>query len=384
MVKMMKEIFLALFLCSYVVKLGEYLPISIYLSPFLFLLFLLSTLIDKESYKIRFCSFDIFVFIVLLTSITWSINSGLSDVVTFYIIQLFLYGFIPYFFIRFFWVVNEFTIVRLSKAMISIGPFVIILMLSMIGYSELFKGFRLGDDNLFNPVGIAFNFLSIGLFSFYLVTRRDINIFYKILGFICFLSSLVVIIMTGSRGSIFLFLVMFLFLTSKFITNKLLIFIVMLILFLVVGISFSLLDSTMLDARFADPLNSGSALERKTQYSQAFTIFYDNPLLGGGFAVFSNTYGSYPHNLFLELIANFGVLGILFFFQLLLFCLYSLYRSYFVIKSDGFLLISTLLLCAFAIRLISFPLANMKELLIYSALFINYNQSLSKRVKIIN
>ena len=59
----------------------------------------------------------------------------------------------------------------------------------------------------------------------------------------------------------------------------------------------------------------GSAKDQSTNeriqiYFDSFSIIYDNPILGVGTDGFQyHSFGSYPHNLFLELITNYGVLG---------------------------------------------------------------------------
>lgn len=62
--------------------------------------------------------------------------------------------------------------------------------------------------------------------------------------------------------------------------------------------------------------SEGSRVEA---WISALNLFYDNPILGIGAGVFEVTQGMYAHNMFLELLAESGLIGFLFFLFLILY-----------------------------------------------------------------
>jgi O-antigen ligase len=76
---------------------------------------------------------------------------------------------------------------------------------------------------------------------------------------------------------------------------------------------------------FQEEGGGSSVLVRRALYFDAVKAFLENPIVGvglGGFSVFSSGIDSrlYPHNIFLELAAETGVIGLILFLVLLFFC----------------------------------------------------------------
>lgn len=66
------------------------------------------------------------------------------------------------------------------------------------------------------------------------------------------------------------------------------------------------------------PLNDGPVVERLTYYQQALSLFFDHPLTGVGFGLFSQSAGNadislYPHTIFLEIGSELGLVGLMLF-----------------------------------------------------------------------
>jgi O-antigen ligase len=156
------------------------------------------------------------------------------------------------------------------------------------------------------PLGLARN-LAIGLIA---MTSLIKNIYLKIpIGFIFLLA----MFYTGSRGP---FLAIMIVLCLKIIfeayTNKKLNFFLPIILFLMIITIFILYDLVLADfftrgsITFLSELN---VITRIEIYKVALMRFFNSPLIGSGLGKFIVGTKSYPHNLFLELLAEIGIIG---------------------------------------------------------------------------
>src|SRR5699024_7160960 len=78
-----------------------------------------------------------------------------------------------------------------------------------------------------------------------------------------------------------------------------------------------------------------STSQRLVLYDTALNNFYENPIFGKGIGSFSNEIGRYyyPHNIFLEVLNDFGVIG---FVVLLFFLVMLLRKSIWIIKQKSY------------------------------------------------
>lgn len=78
-----------------------------------------------------------------------------------------------------------------------------------------------------------------------------------------------------------------------------------------------------------------STSQRLVLYDTALNNFYENPIFGKGIGSFSNEIGRYyyPHNIFLEVLNDFGMIG---FFVLLFFLVMLLRKSIWIIKQKSY------------------------------------------------
>ena len=137
-------------------------------------------------------------------------------------------------------------------------------------------------------------------------------------------------ILSVSRGPILMLLVCFatfFLLTSKTTaTGKRL-----LTFFLIVLIGFSLVSFINIDFSAFNRLgnNDQNVTSRMVMYREALTIFKKHPLgIGfGGFAAETSTIHEYPHNLFLEILAELGIIGALVFLYFVVASVYSYVKN---------------------------------------------------------
>ncbi|MFD3446621.1 O-antigen ligase family protein [Microbacteriaceae bacterium 4G12] len=242
-----------------------------------------------------------------------------------------------------------------------IGPFFIVktkeelnrFILYSIFISSIMSYFAIKDlKSLLGNEYIGFvslnggSYLSLGrvcgmaillLILFYIVEEKSLII--KVIAFIGILFNLVALLASGSRMPLVALICMIIYITISSIRIKRKIYIrkgfklffsVIVVSILVLSV---LAKNGMFDTiiyRFEVLLHESgggvSAQGRTERYKVAIDLFEENPIMGNGIGGFGYTYNGsdtrgYPHNIFLELMAELGVLGGLVFLLLLIKCI---------------------------------------------------------------
>ncbi|MGM0410231.1 MAG: O-antigen ligase family protein [Bacillota bacterium] len=223
-------------------------------------------------------------------------------------------------------------------------------------YEFLFKGFRGRLTSTYNNANTAGSyFMMIALFAFsYLLFNKNKK--YKIISFMYFLSSTILLMLTYSRGAwlgyifgIILALMIFIY---RLETNKSRI--IMIVSFLIlVTLSVLLLPTSVIERfKSIDNLESKSINQRLIQYKVGFNILKDYPILGVGIGRFSEIFNEYKiegaksfrhiHNIYLDVAVETGLLG---FFTMVIIIYKSIIKKIFININNkkgfgfGFLLI---------------------------------------------
>lgn len=203
------------------------------------------------------------------------------------------------------------------------------------------------------------NYLSLGRVSamgillillFYIISNK--NLMIKIMAFIGIILNLVSLFASGSRMPLVALVCMLVYIAISSIKIKKkiyirkgfnLFFIVILLSVCVLG---TLAKAGVFDTmiyRFqvllTDSGGGESAEGRTDRYDFAFKLFAENPIVGEGIGGFGYNYNDtdargYPHNIFLEIIAELGLVGLVLFLLLIFRCIAPyFYRSG---KDDSF------------------------------------------------
>lgn len=357
---------LSVFLLIYAIKVGDIYQLGFFPSILSFLLFIGSVLlVSKSGYKPHFIDFVVFTyFIVLIFCSIYSVDRLVSFR---YLVQISAYSIIPYFIIRFY----KFDLVILDKVPTYLSAFSIPISLGIfftLGKDGLFHNFRLGND-LLNPVAIGYIFAIISISSFY--SALNTTSYQKYISIVCFFLAFTVTALAGSRtslgGAFFICILLSLY-SAK--TSKLFIIGVLSVVIFGLYNAYNIIVKLGAEERFVNIMESASAVERQTQFSSALNFFYESPLFGLGLGGIESVYGSYPHNILLEHLANLGILGSLPFFVIILYSIYGLfYWDSYTPKITRFFLL--ILLFSISVRLLSFNMANTKEVFVFLALYIN-------------
>ena len=113
---------------------------------------------------------------------------------------------------------------------------------------------------------------------------------------------------------------------------------------------------------------NASVLERISLYEKAFSTISEAPLLGNGFSEFQYING-YPHNIILELVLYFGVVGLLFSYLIIASLVYMPIRIIFE-KNDTKVLFFIIILLMLIPKFASTNIGMSKELLIFLSIYL--------------
>jgi O-antigen ligase len=102
-------------------------------------------------------------------------------------------------------------------------------------------------------------------------------------------------------------------------------------------------------------LEEGSNLGRLKIWSQALNVYAKNPIIGGGLGSYSYQIDAsfayrdpiYAHNLYLEFLAEIGLIGLILWLGLIFFCFYLSFKTIKKIKSSSFRFFLILIISAF-------------------------------------
>jgi len=212
---------------------------------------------------------------------------------------------------------------------------VIILIPSILFSIEtLDEGQRRTGNSALDPISFAMSGITLSMLCIYRIVENKIkNRFSFVLNLIyCFLG-LFLALKTGSRGPVLgLFAILFIWYSIKkkkgfFFYSFFSIFFFLLIDQLIILLSFV---SPLLAKRFSEGLSGDdmSLIARQESYLWFINQITEHPIFGSQFARLGNgSYPGYAHNLFLDILLGFGLIGL----GLFLYCVYKGFYN-FVIK----------------------------------------------------
>jgi O-antigen ligase len=177
---------------------------------------------------------------------------------------------------------------------------------------------------------------------FVLKEKKKLELYYMSILFIL-LSGLIYI--TGERAAFFLYILSYIFIMiflEKFAKLKIILSVLSLILILVFTFNFSEVKTRMLSTPSNTMSKSIFTLEHDSLIRTAYNMFLDKPILGHGPKMFriicqDEKYAkgitpcmTHPHNFYVQLLAETGIIGFSFLFSTfayVLYCAYSQFKS---------------------------------------------------------
>jgi len=177
---------------------------------------------------------------------------------------------------------------------------------------------------------------------FVLKEKKKLELYYMSILFIL-LSGLIYI--TGERAAFFLYILSYMFIMiflEKFAKLKIILSVLSLILILVFTFNFSEVKTRMLSTPSNTMSKSIFTLEHDSLIRTAYNMFLDKPILGHGPKMFriicqDEKYAkgitpcmTHPHNFYVQLLAETGIIGFSFLFSTfayVLYCAYSQFKS---------------------------------------------------------
>lgn len=143
----------------------------------------------------------------------------------------------------------------------------------------------------------------------------------KILYLILVSFNIFVIIISGSRGALVSGVLIFLFIFLKYFLQKRNLKLIILIIIMLSLLFNFVKQLSNFDFAIARTLaifsleSDQSSMSRINLFERAIALFYDKPLLGNTVGGYSNDFGRYyyPHNIILDIISGFGLLGLIIF-----------------------------------------------------------------------
>lgn len=315
------EISFALFINAYVLKgginIGYFNLTAILLIITVLGFFLPLSMGKKYNFKIQKADIWLLIFVIVLLItcfISPNIQDGLIKIVRFIVIVL-----LPYILARIF-LKNYIQIHRFIMA-IYISALTISVLLIINSFSDMYTGGRIIFFEA-NQIPIA-TLLATGLVIAVIGAINNLFDYWeygKLFYIITITPLLYSMFLVGVRGPLIsIVLGLFFYLIITFNRNKKISFTISVILFFIVIVwmtNFNIIYSIMgkvpnISSYSFEQIKEGiSAKERLDLYSSAITLFIQKPLLGVGVSGFP---GGYPHNIFLEIAAENGIIGLIIF-----------------------------------------------------------------------
>jgi O-antigen ligase len=175
---------------------------------------------------------------------------------------------------------------------------------------------------------------------FVLKEKKQLELYFMIILFIL-LSGLIYI--SGERAAFFLFILSFMFMIiflEKFVKLKIISSVLSLILIVVLTFNFSEVKNRMVSNPVDNIKKSIFTPEHDSLIRTAYNMFLDKPILGQGPKMFrvickDEKYATgitpcmtHPHNFYLQLLAETGIIGFSFLFSVFVYVLYCAYRQF--------------------------------------------------------
>ncbi len=285
------------------------------LSSMVFLAFLVKRKLKKESNNYKYINlikmlipWIIFLIYLLINYLLLSKNTVYDSYGLMKLTLFIVKGLIPGFLISIWMLLNKNNKDQnIEKAIFSYGVFQ-----SLVAIQTWFMGSYVGRMTVFglNPIWVSRNIGLSVIASLDIIKKTFIKYFFIIFLVLCMM-------LTGSRGPfIALLIVGFLFYTNLGLKNKkyqkILPSIIILVIIILILFGHIVLDDFFNRGR-ANIFEEGNVQARIMLYKYAWNCFIDNPMLGKGLGSYYLSGDLYPHNIFLELIAETGIIGILLF-----------------------------------------------------------------------
>lgn len=369
-----------LFVCSYLVRLGNYFQFAELVTFSFFLFFIASNIlllyVRRAHIKFALNIADLLAVFLFASSVASLLYAGPTNASILYFGQLTVYGILPYLILR---LVprepSEFRYIFLSAALILLLS--LFLLAFVLGVAESFTRFRLGGE-IINPVGIGSTYLILSLLLLGATHYANTN-FASFCYLILLLLSFSMLLLSGARSSILAMLLIAVFgffINSKASFRK--VFLVLITaIFIVKIVDFSLIDQAYfiryIDIFTADALDSGSIGSRVELFLLSTTLIADNVIFGIGlYGLQSLTNGDYPHNLILEVLLSFGMPVGLLIILLIALSVVSPYKYFRTRQNDPALILLYVLIAILIVKMFSFNLAQLKDMFVFLGLLVSF------------
>lgn len=180
-------------------------------------------------------------------------------------------------------------------------------------YIEWFKRASFSFLGVYKDPNYAMAFIvpAMVLFLYKIIycNKRMIKIFFIFLEIIMITN----FITTGSRGPLITFLfaiLLFFLIKSNYPTKKKIQLVIIFVLLIFIGLN---IITKILPTQSINRLFHSTSDSRTNLWESALLVFYKNPLFGGGLGAASEVSlalaGNYSHNVYLDILANSGILG---------------------------------------------------------------------------
>lgn len=255
---------------------------------------------------------------------------------------------------------------------------------SLLNFFSLFIILILGLIDNISYMRYGYAMLPTLLYSIYALRNKG----HKFLWLFILTSSFVAILIYGSRGpllGVVLFTLIVLFADSKmkitkkiFLTSGILLMYIYLISlngfvrildYLFFNLGFQTYSITKLKLMFEKGIAESSS-GRDFLYEQFIELILKNPLLGNGIGITQELWGFTPHNIFLQILVEFGLIGMVIF---LMFFSVIIYLLLVIRKNDNelFLILTIIFSVSFSRLLVSSDLWLRQELWLFISMVIN-------------
>jgi len=221
-----------------------------------------------------------------------------------------------------------------SSWVILVGISDLILIITLLRSDINIITFLVGNTNINRYMGVFFVNVGAALYSaisiyfvFIILSNYKIKYLVKILLVLVICMNIFSIIVQGTRsGLILLFLLFFInFLKTKFNLQKVIIYLIVLMIFLPIIFYFFSQSEIVIFERFRKgiTLEEESFQVRMLLAKAGLNLFIKNPVFGVGpdnFRNFTYLYALpeiYSHSMYIEILANYGILGFICFFYFL-------------------------------------------------------------------
>jgi len=281
---------------------------------------------------------------------------------------------------------------KLQIKNIILGIYFISLSLLGIAFHNLYFG-KLTSWHLTafgeSYIGLSM-YISFGIiFILHHLICKKLKMLAKIIYFVLLIFFLIGLVLSPSKGILLSFVLVIIITFLKILTDKNInlkkIFLLCLLTLLMTTVGFLTFQKAKTTGFGVQRLipatisNQTSIKERIQYYCDAVKNFKENPLIGKGVGMFSYEHGgkgSYPHNILLEIAAEYGLIGIIIFWP---FFIYLFYIALKLIKKmqlkDYSLIIPLWFLIIFLDAMVSGSIANNRNIWLFGAIILILQKS---------